>query len=41
MYFRDNFNITNMILLKFEKSKKNAFLETNLAQILTQLEEKL
>ena len=29
------------ILLKFEKSKKNAFLEKGLAQILTQLEKKL
>ena len=29
------------ILLKFEKSQKNAFLEKNLAQILTQLEKKL
>jgi hypothetical protein len=29
------------ILLKFEKSKKNAFLEKGLAQILAQLEKKL
>ena len=29
------------ILLKFKKSQKNAFLEKNLAQILTQLEKNL
>jgi hypothetical protein len=34
-------NPKSEILLKFEKSKKNAFLEKGLAQILTQLEKKL
>ena len=39
--FKSKLRLKSEILLKFEKSQKNAFLEKNLAQILTQLEKKL
>ena len=38
---KSKLRLKSEILLKFEKSQKNAFLEKNLAQILTQLEKKL
>ena len=38
---KSKLGLKSEILLKFEKSQKNAFLEKNLAQILTQLEKKL
>jgi hypothetical protein len=38
---KSKLRLKSEILLKFEKSPKNAFLEKNLAQILTQLEKKL
>jgi hypothetical protein len=38
---KSKLRLKSEILLKFEKSQKKAFLEKNLAQILTQLEKKL
>ena len=38
---KSKLRLKSEILLKFEKTQKNAFLEKNLAQILTQLEKKL
>jgi hypothetical protein len=38
---KSKLRLKSEILLKFEKSQKNAFLKKNLAQILTQLEKKL
>ena len=38
---KSKLRLKSEILLKFEKSPKKAFLEKNLAQILTQLEKKL